>query len=114
MKTPDERSNELLAVIKDMVPTHAHRCCKCGVVEPCELGQFCDGPASNDYCLMCADEQIANALPCGKCGATEGYAVRRSVEIGGESDERRDQIGMECNVCGAVFEIEDISPNFLN
>ncbi len=52
--------------------------------------------------------------PCPRCGAHKGYAVSRTVEIGGESDERRDQIMMQCNGCGAAFEVEDVEPRVLN
>ena len=52
--------------------------------------------------------------PCPRCGAHKGYAVSRTVEIGGESDERRDQIMMQCNGCCAAFEVEDVEPRVLN
>ncbi len=109
------RHSDLMNTILDIAGAgHCHVCCKCQTIEQCELGKFCDGPGNNDYCVPCAQEKITAAVPCPRCGAQEGYAVSRTVEVGGELDERRDQIMMRCNVCDAPFEVEDIEPRILN
>jgi hypothetical protein len=100
----------ILLKISDKV--HVHQCCKCGDIEQCMLGEFCDGPATNDFCLACANKQIADMLPCPNCGASEGYGVIRCVV--NRDGQRIENIGLRCNVCKYVYEVEESCRDSLN
>jgi hypothetical protein len=99
-------------LLKISEKVHVHQCCKCGNIEQCTLGKFCDGPAKNDFCMACGEKQIADQLPCPKCGGSEGYALKREVEE--RNGARHEVIALVCNVCEHRFEVENQCHGLLN